>query len=136
MTYAIAADHDSTGSLTDITSITPPGGTAFLELTAYSNYAPGAQSGLGSGAVRREGSAFTEWTFTLMTDAQYAYLYDTFQTVNNGKVTIRTRNYSGTFTTYNARIVLPPREELTYRNDTRRYFQDVTVRFVRVRPTS
>lgn len=134
MTYKIASGHDNAAGLVDVTSITPSGSETFFPHVAYGNYSPGALRIRADGAVYETGFASTVWTFSVLLGAQYTYLYDTYQAdaTNGNKVTIATRNRSGAFANYNARIILPQRAELEYRPDPRFVFQDVEVRFARL----
>jgi hypothetical protein len=132
MPYQIAADHDSAGSLVTLTTITPSSDLVFFEPLAFNGFTPGRQVILGDGSIKEVGYAATVWGFGVLTDGQYQYLYDTYASLNDGKVTIQTRGRDGDFANFNARIILPPRASLQYRPDDRRVYTDVSVRFIRM----
>jgi len=134
MTYQIASGHDNSAGLVAVTSITPAGSQAFPPLRARASYQPGVLRVRADGAFYETGFASAVWTFDVLLDLQYGYLYTTYaaDATNANKVTIRTPNRLGVFTTYNARIVLPPRRDLTYVADPRHPFTDVKIQFNRL----
>lgn len=113
--YSIAATWNvALGSLINIENITPSGDRAFRAPKAYGLQDAGIIKISGNGLDFKSGYPFVIWRFDVLTWKQYEYLKTTYCAGGNrGKVTVYTRTSitSGTYTRYNAIIVVPKQIE-------------------------
>ncbi len=128
--YKIAANWNvGSGSLVDITSITPTGDEPFAEPKALPLFDDGLVKIRGDGSTGIYGFAAVTWMWTRLTYAQFSYLRSNYCNGGlSGKVTINTTLGSSTFVRMNAWITLKkPREmRAEYR------YQDAEVIFSRL----
>lgn len=131
--YKIASGYNMpSGSLQNVEAIRPPGGTYFYPPSAYSAFDPGTVRIRVDGQIYNSGFPSATWHFDTMTRLQYQYLMSTYTTGGNsysGTVTMQTPNVAGTYTQYNAIMVLPALPEVE-RNFT--YFRNVSVKMTRL----
>lgn len=107
--YKLAANHNNTGGLTAITSITD-GTTALIEPLQLPFYNRGIKRNRTDGRVNRAGMPATAFVFSFLTMGQWEYLRANFE----GLVTVRLSLNKSTFSNYNATLVLQDPFEMEY----------------------
>ncbi len=128
--YKIAAGWNvGSGSLVDITTITPVDDEPFAEPKALPLYDDGPTKIYGDGSTGIFGFAAVTWAWTRLTYAQYTYLKTTYCNGGlSGQVTILTTLGSSTFVRMNAWIGLKKPKEL--RSEYR--YQEAEITFTRL----
>lgn len=130
--YAIAAGWNNPALLKALESITPVGDKPFRPPNAYSAFNPGTLRLRADGIAYVEGFASTTWTLSVMTRAQYRYLMANYTIGGNsysGKVTIKTMTPAGTYTNYNAIMLLPIMPDL---DRAFKIYRNVQIKFIRL----
>ncbi len=133
--YAIAPGYNQ-ATLTNVESLRPNGGKYFYPPSAYSAFNPGSVRIRMDGQVYNTGFPSAAWHFDTMFRDQYQYLMQNYSIGGNsysGTVTVQTRDVAGTYTPYNAVMILPPLPEIE-RNFTA--YRNVTVKFTRLQTFS
>lgn len=112
--YKIAAGWNNAAGLVNVESLIVDTDT-FAPPVAYMAYNPGTVRVRADGQVYYSGFPSVVWRFTGLKRAMYYYLMTNYTTGGNtlsGKVTISTRNITGTHANYNAVMVLPAPPEV------------------------
>lgn len=129
--FQLAVGYNNAANLTNIESITPSGDyRAFTVPDGFASYSPGQTKQRPDGIIYTSGYPTTTWRFGGMTRKQYIYLRDTYCNDGlSGKVTVRTLKEDGTYSNFNAVMIVPQLPELSRRGAA---YEDVDVRFVRM----
>lgn len=131
--YKIAAGwNQPDGSLVNIEAIRPVGGKYFYAPSAYSSFNPGSVRLRMDGNVYNTGFPSADWQFSTLWRDQFQFLQQEYTVGGNsysGNVTVQTRNIEGTYTKYNAVLVLPTLPEIE-RNFTA--YRNVSIKFTRL----
>ncbi len=117
-------------------ALRPDGGKYFYPPSAYSAFNPGSVRIRMDGQIYNTGFPSADWHFDTMFRDQYRYLQSNYTTGGNsysGTVTMKTPNVAGTYTPYNAIMILPPLPEIE-RNFTA--YRNITVKFSRLEDIS
>lgn len=103
----IVTGWDNSGTVVDITTLTDTDSIPFILPMPFIGLSQGIRKPRLSRRVDVLDSKVRVWTFQAMTVKQLSFLYTTYFTVDDSKVTVRTVDYDGTYTAFNAYIVVP-----------------------------
>lgn len=130
--YRLGVGHSvALGSLTNIETITPTGGTRFYPPDCYGSYNPGVAKVRTDGQLYFAGFPSVQWRFRRLTWVQHRYLMTTYCSSGySGKVTIyTTTDNPNTYARYNAIMVLPKLSD-SQKNFT--IFADYVITFIKM----
>lgn len=99
----IAAGNNNAAGLALVTALVTSPAIPFVEPRVVAHTWSGAKRvSAGTGQIRRAGFKRLEWHFDFLWIVQFKHLYDTYQSLNSGQVTIRTVFNNVTWANYNA----------------------------------